>query len=135
MRWLGLIVALSLFGVTGAKAQVVALGDSSTRGYLLPLTDAWPAKLEGLLHKHGSKVSVANEGVNGATSDGMLSRMDSAVPSGPRVVILMCCRNDNKDQRHIVTDHVGNVTTLVSRLRARGIAVIYSGEGGPTFGG
>jgi acyl-CoA thioesterase I len=134
MRWLGLIVALSIFGVTGAKAQVVALGDSATRGYLLPLTDAWPAKLEGLLHQHGRNVSVANEGVNGDTSDGMLSRMDSAVPSGTRVVILMCCGNDNKDQRHIVADHVGNVTTLISRLRARGIAVIYSGMGGAAFG-
>jgi acyl-CoA thioesterase-1 len=134
MRWLGLIVALSLFGVTEAKAQVVALGDSATRGYLLPLTDAWPAKLEGLLHKHGSDVSVANEGVNGDTSDGMLSRLDSAVPSGTRVVIWMCCGNDNKDERHIVADHVGNVTTLVSRLRARGIAVIYSAMGGVAFG-
>ena len=130
MRWLGLIVVLSIFAVTGAKAQVVALGDSATRGYLLPLTDAWPAKLEGLLHQRGRNVSVTNEGVNGDTSDGMLSRMDSTVPSGTRVVILMCCGNDNKDKRHIVVDHVGNVTTLVSRLRARGIAVIYSGRGG-----
>ncbi len=112
MRWLGSIVALMLFGVTEAKAQVVALGDSETRGYLLPITDAWPAKLEGLLRQRGINVSVANQGVNGDTSDGMLSRLDSAVPGGTRVVILMCCGNDYKDKRNIVADHLGNVTTL-----------------------
>jgi acyl-CoA thioesterase-1 len=85
MRWLGLIVALTLFGVTTASAQVVALGDSATRGYLLPITDAWPAKLEGLLRQRGINVGVANQGVNGDTSDGMLSRLDSAVPDGTRV--------------------------------------------------
>ncbi len=134
MRWLGSIVALMLFGVTEAKAQVVALGDSETRGYLLPITDAWPAKLEGLLRQRGINVSVANQGVNGDTSDGMLSRLDSAVPGGTRVVILMCCGNDYKDKRNIVADHLGNVTTLVSRLRARGIAVVYSAEGNVAFG-
>ena len=76
MRRLGLIVALSLFGVTEGQAQVVALGPSSTRGYLLPLTDAWAAKLEALLRQHGANLSVANEGINGDTSDGMLSRLD-----------------------------------------------------------
>jgi acyl-CoA thioesterase-1 len=135
MRWLGLIVALTLFGVATAEAQVVALGDSQTRGYLLPLSDAWPAKLEGLLHQRGIKVSVANEGVNGDTSDGMLSRLDSAVPSGTRVVILMCCGNDNKDKRHIVADHLGNVTAMVTRLRARGIAVVYSAARGVAYRG
>jgi acyl-CoA thioesterase-1 len=134
MRWLSLGLILAVLGAAEAKAQVVALGDSETRGYLLPLSDAWPAKLEGLLHQRGINVSVTNEGVNGDTSDGMLSRLDSAVPGGTRVVILMCCGNDNKDKRNIVADHLGNVTTLVSRLRARGIAVVYSGEGGVAVG-
>lgn len=128
MRWLGSIVALTVFGVTTANAQVVALGDSTTRGYLLPLSDVWPAKLEALLHQRGINVSVTNQGVNGDTSDGMLSRLDSAVPEGTRVVIFSCCGNDNKDKRDIVADHLGNIRTIVGRLRARGIAVVYSGQ-------
>ncbi len=128
MRSLALILILALFAVGQAKAQVVAFGDSSTRGYLLPESDAWPAKLETLLHQHGVNVSVTNQGVNGDTSDGMLSRLDSAVPDGTRVVIFTCCGNDNKDKRHIVSDHDGSIRTIVSRLRARGIAVVYSGQ-------
>ncbi len=129
MRLIGLAVLLTLFGGAQAVAQVVALGDSSTKGYQLPESDAWPAKLEALLRQRGVNVSVANEGVNGDTSEGMLSRLDSAVPEGTRVVIFACCGNDNKDQRHFVADHDGNMRAIFSRLRARRIAVVFSWEG------
>jgi hypothetical protein len=39
-------------------------------------------------------------------------------------------RNDNKNRNNIVADHAGNIRTIISRLRTRGIAVIYSTEGG-----
>jgi acyl-CoA thioesterase-1 len=130
MRWLGLTLILALFAAAEAKAQVVALGSSGTRGYLLPLSDAWPSKLEVLLHQRGYNVSVANEGINGDNSEGMLSRLDSAAPNGTRVVIVSCCGNDNKNRANVVADHAGNVRTIISRLRARGIAVIFSTEGG-----
>src|ERR1700733_13091855 len=94
-----------LSSTLAAQSQVVALGASNTRGFDLPLSDAWPAKLEALLRAKGRNVSVANEGVNGDTSEGMLSRFASAVPEGTRVVILECCGNDNKNNRHVVTDH------------------------------
>ncbi|MGD0565309.1 MAG: GDSL-type esterase/lipase family protein [Roseiarcus sp.] len=132
MRWLGLALVVALFGAAAAKAQVVALGDSSTRGYLLPISDAWPAKLEALLRQRGLNVSVANEGINGDTSEGMLGRLDSAVPEGTRVVIFGCCGNDNKDKNHKVFDHEGNIRTIISRLRARGIAVVFSSNSGPS---
>lgn len=134
MRALILFLAIAFSGIVPANAQVVALGDSATRGYLLDISEAWPAKLEGLLHARNVNVSVANAGVNGDTSEGMLARMDEAIPAGTRVVILMCCGNDNKDKRHFVADHLGNVTSLVTRLRNRGIAVIYSGQGGIAYG-
>jgi acyl-CoA thioesterase I len=130
MRWLGLTLVLALLGAAEAKAQVVALGASSTRGFFLPISDAWPAKLEALLRQRGFNVSVANEGINSDTSLGMLERLDSAVPEGTRVVIFACCGNDNVDKNHKVDDHEGNIRTIISRLRARGISVISSSDGG-----
>ena len=127
-RWIGGAILLAFLGGAQANAQVVALGDSATKGYHLAESEAWPAKLEALLHQHGANVSVANEGVNGDTSDGMLSRLDSAVPNGTRVVIFSCCGNDGKDAHHMVADHNGNIRTIVGQLRARGIAVVYSGQ-------
>jgi acyl-CoA thioesterase I len=128
LGWLRLIVALLLFGAIEAKAQVVALGDSSTKGYDVPESETWPAKLKALLRQRGVNVSVANQGINGDTSDGMLGRLDSAVPNGTRVVIFTCCGNDNKDGNHVVADHDSNIRTIVNRLRARAIAVVYSGQ-------
>ena len=131
MRRFGLVLVLLILAplaAAQANAQVVALGDSSTRGHFLPASQAWPAKLEALLRGRGIDVSVANEGINGDTSEGMLARLDGAAPDGTRVVIFMCCGNDNRDERHLVGDHLGNIRTIVERLRARGIAVVYSAE-------
>jgi lysophospholipase L1-like esterase len=97
---------------------------------MLPVSDAWPAKLEALLRQSGVNAGVANEGINGDTSDGMASRFDPAVPEGTRVVIFGCCGNDNKDKHHLVLDHESNITTIIARLRARGIAVIFSSNSG-----
>ncbi len=124
----GLALCAALAGPSEAKAQVVALGASNTRGYDLPLQDAWPAKLEALLRQRGYNVAVSNEGINGDTSEGMLSRVGSAVPVGTRVVVLECCGNDNKDGRHQVADHDGDIRSLVRGLKARGVAVVYLGE-------
>lgn len=128
MRTLGLAVALTLLAGAPAGAQVVALGDSATKGFHLAEADAWPFKLEALLRQRGVNVSVANQGVNGDTSEGMLGRLDSAVPEGTRVVIFACCGNDNKDPRHAVADHDGNLRAIFARLRARGVAIVFSPE-------
>ena len=126
------VCGLALVAVLGiplnSKAQVVALGASNTRGYDLPLEQAWPAKLEALLHQRGYNVTVTNQGINGDTSDGMLGRVGSAVPEGTRVVTLECCGNDNKGPRFQVADHNGNIQSLVSGLRSKGISVVYFGE-------
>jgi acyl-CoA thioesterase I len=130
MRLIALaFVASCASWASASDAQVVALGASNTRGYDLPLSEAWPAKLETLLRAKGYSATVSNQGINGDTSDGMLSRLSSAVPAGTRVVIPECCGNDNKGPRFMVADHVGNIRTLVARLRATGAAVIFSGEG------
>ena len=123
----GLALCAALAGPSEAKAQVVALGASNTRGYDLPLQDAWPAKLEALLRQRGYNVAVSNEGINGDTSEGMLSRVGSAVPVGTRVVVLECCGNDNKDGRHQVADHDGDIRIL-------GQGPQGEGSGGRLFG-
>jgi len=128
MRSIGLAVLLTLFAGAPAGAQVVALGDSATKGFHLSEAETWPFKLEALLRQRGLDVHVANEGVNGDTSEGMLSRLDSAVPAGTRVVIFACCGNDNKNPRHFVADHDADMQAIFARLRARGIAVVFSPE-------
>jgi acyl-CoA thioesterase-1 len=130
MRTIGLAVVLTLLAGAPAGAQIVALGDSATKGFHLAEADTWPFKLEALLRQRGLDVRVANAGVNGDTSEGMLGRLDSAVPEGARVVIFACCGNDNKDPRHAVADHDANMRELFAKLRARAAAVVFSAEHG-----
>ena len=121
------IVALSfvVFLVTGAAAQVVALGTSGTRG-IVSSDEAWTTLLERMLRAKGVNVSVRNEGVFGDTSDGLLGRLDSAAPAGTQVVIIECCGNDNKKGR-AVANTPGNVTEMVRRVRARGAQTVFLG--------
>ena len=53
-----------------ARAAVLALGDSLTAGYGATPEASWPAQLAGL-----TGWAVTNEGVNGDTSEGALSRL------------------------------------------------------------
>jgi acyl-CoA thioesterase I len=125
MRATILALPLVVFLAVDATAQVVALGTSGTRG-VVSSDEAWTTLLERMLRAKGTNVSVSNEGVFGDTSDGLLGRLDSAVPEGTRVVIIECCGNDNKMGR-TVANTPGNVTEMVRRVRTRGAEVVFLG--------
>lgn len=92
-------------------AQVVALGASNT-------ARAYPSQLEAMLRARGCNVSVANAGVNGDTTAGMLGRVDSAVPQGTRLVILQPGGNDRRK------GVPSALPELLARLRGKGVKVI-----------
>ena len=115
-----------------AHAQVVALGASNTEGYAAGgPSAAFPAKLEALLRAKGYNVRVANKGVFGDTTAGMLGRLDSAVPSGTKVVILGACEGFFNNKRRGVSEDQGraDVVAIKNRLQARGIRMILACRG------
>jgi acyl-CoA thioesterase-1 len=72
-----------------AGAQIVALGASDVAGWFgVSHHQAWPAQLEEMLKAKGYNVHVKNAGKPGDTPWGLLHRLDSAVPSGTKIVIL-----------------------------------------------
>jgi acyl-CoA thioesterase-1 len=101
-----------------ASAQVVALGASNTAGKGVSAQDAYPAQLESMLKAKGHGVRVINAGISGDTTSGMLTRLDSAVPQGTRVVILQPGGNDRRKGVASV------VPQIMTRLQARGIKVV-----------
>jgi len=117
-----LVMATSIAIVGPAHAQVVALGASQTAGKGVSSEQAYPAQLESMLRARGNNVHVSNAGVSGDTTSGMLSRLDSAVPEGTRVVILQPGGNDARKGR--AGDRAGNIAAIESRLRARRIRTI-----------
>jgi acyl-CoA thioesterase I len=104
-------------------AQVVALGASNVQGYGVSSGEAFPSQLEAMLRAKGKNYSVANQGIYGDTTSGVLSRLDSAVPQGTRIVILLIGGNDVR--RGATTEQAkAGANEIVARLKARNIRVI-----------
>jgi acyl-CoA thioesterase-1 len=112
----------------------VALGDSLVAGFGLPVNEAFPAQLERALKARGHAVEIANAGVSGDTSSGGLARLDWSVPDGTDAVIVTLGGNDMlRGVESKVTRAA--LTEIVSRLKARNIAVLLTGMlAAPNFG-
>lgn len=112
-------------GEAGA-VKLVVLGDSLSAGLGLPGPAAFPARLQKALNDKGLDVDISNAGVSGDTASGGRDRLDWSVPDGTQGVIVELGANDAlrgldpKITRDALTD-------IVSRLKARGIAVMLCG--------
>lgn len=135
-RWvMGVLVGTALFacGAQAAEVNIVALGASNTYGSGrgrtaggVPSSQAYPAKLQALLRAKGLPAHVSNAGIPGDTTGGMLSRLDYAVPSGTKIVILQPGGNDMR--RGQGASRAGNIAEIKRRLSARHIKVIMLGH-------
>jgi len=124
LYWLLLVFLLSLpISANAAEIKIVALGASQTYGKGASRADTYPAQLESLLKAEGYSVLVANEGVNGDTTEGILSRLDRAVPDGTKIVILQPGTNDKvstKKRGSLSPEQtLENVEKMLSKLKER----------------
>ena len=98
MRKAGLGVFTSLALVSGAFAApvtVVALGDSLTHGYGLPVEDGFVPQLEAWLRGNGAPEAVVkNAGVSGDTTAGGLERFEWSLAEGGDALIVELGGND-----------------------------------------
>lgn len=119
------LVLLTLSPTNAASLKIVAIGASNTSGWGVGAAAAYPAQLETLLKAHGHDVQVVNAGVPFETTNGMLARIDTAVPPGTHAVIIQPGGNDlrflgTKERR------TANINAMVAKLRARGIpSIVY----------
>lgn len=116
---------------TTRPIRIVALGDSLTAGFGLAPQDAFPAQLQRALVAKGIPVEVLNAGVSGDTSGGALQRLDWSVPDGVDAAIVELGANDAL--RGIDPKLTrGALEKIVSRLKAKGIAVLVAGMRAPS---
>lgn len=132
---LGVAAAAALFAsvAEAAEVNIVALGASNTYGSGrgrtnggVPSSQAYPAQLQRLLAAKGVSAHVANAGIPGDTTGGMLARLNSAVPNGTSIVILQPGGNDAR--RGEGASRQGNIAEIKHRLAARHIKVIMLGH-------
>ncbi len=132
---LGVAAAAALFAsvAEAAEVNIVALAASNTYGSGrgrtnggVPSSQAYPAQLQRLLAARGVSAHVANAGVPGDTTGGMLARLNSAVPNGTSIVILQPGGNDAR--RGQGASREGNIAQIRQRLATRHIKVIMLGH-------
>ncbi|MEC9343057.1 MAG: arylesterase [Pseudomonadota bacterium] len=106
--------------------MLVVLGDSLVAGYGLEPGQAFPSRLETALKERGHDVTVINAGVSGDTSSGGLERLDWSVPPEADAVIVELGANDAL--RGLAPSSTrDNLDAIVTRLKARGMAVLLAG--------
>lgn len=126
-RFAGLLIALCLgCGTASSQPLIVALGDSNTAGYGVGQGNAFPAQLNAMLQRRGYSARIANAGISGDTFGGMLTRLDSSVPAGTRLVIVQGGYNDliRGTPRDVI---IARMQGILSQLRARRVSAILCG--------
>lgn len=128
-----LIGSLQISFVTTSWAKnykIVVLGDSLTAGYQLPRNHSFPSQLEIKLRRSGKSISVINAGVSGDTSSAGLARLDWAVPSDTKAVIVELGANDAL--RGISPQQTyQNLDKILTRLKEKGVTVLLTGMEAP----
>ena len=145
-RWLFLFphmivltLSLTAAGATPAESaaanaakpiKMVVLGDSLSAGFGLAAADAFPARLQKALKDKGIDVDMTNAGVSGDTSSGGRDRLDWSVPEGTEAVIIELGANDALHGTDPSVTRAA-LSGILSRLKARGIAVLLCGMVAP----
>lgn len=124
MRNLVLGICLALPALPAVAEQViVALGDSLTQGYGLPLDDGFVPQLEAWLRAQGRDVRVVNAGVSGDTTAGGRARVAWALAEGADAMIVTLGGNDLL--RGIGPEHAReNLDAIVTEATGAGVAVL-----------
>ena len=122
-----LMVALMAAGPVFAQpVKMVVLGDSLSAGLGLSGPAAFPARLKKSLKDKGIEVDMINAGVSGDTASGGRDRLDWSIPAGTEAVIVELGANDALRGTDPAVTRAA-LTDIVSRLKARRIAVMLCG--------
>jgi acyl-CoA thioesterase-1 len=114
--------------------RIVFLGDSLTAGYGLSREASVPALIQKRVRDAGYPHEVVNAGVSGDTSAGGLSRLEWSLAGDVRILVIELGANDGL-RGLPVAGMKQNLAEIITRARARGIAVVLTGmEAPPNFG-
>jgi acyl-CoA thioesterase-1 len=130
-RPLALLLALGVLGFACAAqaetTRIVAIGASNTSGYAVGAGNAWPALLQGMLKAKGYDVNIVNAGVTSETSAGTLSRIDSVITPGTKIVIYDVGGGNDADTG-ASGGTAANTAQIAQRIRAHGAVAINASK-------
>ncbi len=133
---LGLIPAMLASSVSAQakRIRIAAFGDSLSAGYGLPQRAAFYSVLQRELKARGLDVVVENAAVSGDTASAGQARLDWSIQDGTNLVIVELGANDAlRGIDPAITERA--LDDIVTRLKARGMAVILAGMLAPPNNG
>ncbi|MDH5752344.1 MAG: arylesterase [Deltaproteobacteria bacterium] len=108
------------------RPVIIALGDSLTAGFGLPVEDSYPSLLQEKLAAEGHRHLVVNAGVSGDTTAGGLSRMDWLLRQRADIMIVALGANDGL--RGLSPPAMAeNLAGIIEKARQNGIRVLLAG--------
>ena len=112
--------------------NILIFGDSLSAGYGLDVEQTWAALLQERLQQQGYEHRVVNASISGETTEGGVTRIDSALAEfSPELIILELGGNDGL--RGFSTSRMRtNLERIVVRAKATGAAVVLLGIRIPT---
>ncbi|MDT8857059.1 arylesterase [Paracoccaceae bacterium Fryx2] len=130
MRNITMGLSLCASAAMAEPATLLALGDSLTQGYGLPVEEGFVPQLQAWLAGQGAEVTVLNAGVSGDTTAGGLSRLDWSLT--PEVDAMIVNLGGNDLLRGIDPDNSrANLEAILAEAKARGLPVLLVGLRAP----
>lgn len=123
-----LIIGLLVFAPLQAQSRkvLVVFGDSLSAGYGLPAGQSFPDDMQRTLDKEGYTWQVKNLGISGDTTEGGVSRINSAVRLKPAVVVLELGGNDGLRGLPLKVTRQ-NLETMIMAFQEAGAKVVLAG--------
>lgn len=109
---------------------LLALGDSLTQGYGLPVEEGFVPQLQAWLQAQGADVTVVNAGVSGDTTSGGVSRLDWSLTPEVDAMIVNLGGNDLLRGIDPATSRA-NLDRILATAKARDLPVLLVGLRAP----
>ena len=120
------LLALAPLSAQTPRKVLVVFGDSLSAGYGLPAGQSFPDDMQRTLDKEGYAWQVKNLGISGDTTQGGVSRINSAVKLKPAVVVLELGGNDGLRGLPLKVTRQ-NLETMIIAFQEVGAKVVLAG--------
>lgn len=108
------------------RRVIAVFGDSISAGYGLAAGQSFPDDLQRRLDSAGYSYRVANLGISGDTTEGGVSRVDSATALKPAIVILELGGNDGLRGMPLASTRA-NLDQMIRAFQASGAKIVLAG--------
>src|SRR5580704_2178427 len=109
-----------------SRKVLVVFGDSISAGFGLPAGQSFPDYLQKQLDAQGYSWHVVNLGISGDTTEGGVSRIDSATSLHPAIVLLELGGNDGLRGMPLASTRA-NLDQMIAAFQGAGAKVVLAG--------